>query len=325
MRRARVPPFKGNLPNELISQQSSFSWCGAQSTAAEKPEHGKPHAADLPFVRLGRRVSRRAQLRELLPLHPRSSPPQPPNLGTARCGTPAGLAQHGWDPACGVGMARHRDTRRAELAEHSTAQRGTSMQAGMAQHRTGQRSTSVRDWHGTARSRAASRAALLTPLPTGPTQSHSWPPLGLSSSSQRRDRPPPGYQQLSTHTPTPHPPFTKTYVTPSLIAQRCANTLINTLSSSQAMCIFLSIPTGGPGTPHPFLFIMHPLLHVHRSPPAANRVTCPLCSPTEGAHPFLPLHTYTWSVCLATSAGRLNPPAPKGDKVTCPSSPSTHS
>lgn len=137
MRRARVPPFKGNLPNELISQQSSFSWCGAQSTAAKKPEHGKPHAADLPFVRLGRRVPRRAQLRELLPLHPRSSPPQPPNRGTARCGTPAGLARHGTA-----------GTRHAGSAWHGTAIPGVRSWQSIALHSAVPACRLA--WHGTA-------------------------------------------------------------------------------------------------------------------------------------------------------------------------------
>lgn len=213
-------PFRGNLPNELISRQSSFSWRGAQSAAAKSPNIGNRllqtcRLSGWPGRCLAGSSSEGCSRCILLQPSAASQPGRRhgavPGVrgwhGTGHRSTwRAGLAWHGWHPACRVGMARHRDTQCARLAQHSTAQRGTSTQAGMAQHRTGQRGTSMRDWHGTAWSRGSIQGCTAHPAAPGPAQGHSWPPLGLSSSSQRHGCPPLGTSSFPCiHPPHPHP------------------------------------------------------------------------------------------------------------------------
>jgi len=159
------PPFRGNLPHEPISRQSSFSRRGAQSTAAKS--RALQTACCRRVVRpAGQEGASPGTAHRAAPAASRSSPPQPPNRGTAprypACGAGtrrAGLAWHGtaipsarsWHPACEAGTVQH---------QGAWYQCGTGTAPGSTVCRLA--------WH-----RAASGAALLTPLPPTPAQGRS--------------------------------------------------------------------------------------------------------------------------------------------------------
>lgn len=252
------------------------------------------------FVQLGRGVPRRAQLRGLLPLPPAPALRNlPTGGGTARCCTRcAGLARHWLSPhlLCGTGTAQlaigvqgwhgmaprypacRAGTRRARLAQCSTARRGTSTQAGTAQHR----GTSVRDWHGAAGSRAAPQGCAAHPAAPGPAQGHSWPPLGLSGSSQRHDRPPLGTSSFRCIHPPRTPPFTKTYVTSSLIAQRSTEHPYKCTLLRSGNVHFPLHPHRGPRDPSPFpIHHAPPSPHAYKPPPRLPALLVPFVCPQK--------------------------------------------
>lgn len=101
-------PFSGKLPQELISQHSSFFWRGVQSAAAKSPSRAKRLLQTRCWS--GGCLTEQGLLLLGCILLP---PPQPPNRGTtARCGT--------WH----TGLARHSPARhpRAGTAQHGAEQ-----------------------------------------------------------------------------------------------------------------------------------------------------------------------------------------------------------
>lgn len=176
-------PFRGNLPNELISWQSSFAWRGAQSTAAKSPTIGNRllqtcclsswaggclagHSSEGCSRCLLLQPSATSQLEGAQ----HGAVPGARGWHGTGCHRTccAGPARHSWQLACRVGMAWHRDTQRAELAPgvqgwHSVALHGAVPARRLARHSTAVPACGT----GTAQQGAEQhpRAALLTPLP----------------------------------------------------------------------------------------------------------------------------------------------------------------